>query len=455
VWNYTSDFRKPTMAAASVLRVGDYMLLDQQLGGLTRGDNGSSGYLGHHGSTCATSALRRSTCSLPRSSSPNNNSTSTSGRLVVGRGGISCSAASSHREAGSFDWKNPLAFLFPDWGAPPPSTTSRLTGAARDGTASDFLGWAPWVQGEFELVSVLGHGSYGVVHLALDRAGGRDVAVKLQAKTRKRLEQRKVLEKLRREVSVLTDLQACPQTVRLYATREDEEDTYLVMENLRGGTLAEMVDKAPDGRVAEADIIHSCRGILNFLAACHERGILYGDVKPANFIRDTGLLGVRAIDFGCSQRQSPNDVYFNSRCGTPAYFAPEVFRKCFTLEADLWSLGMMMYVFVTGRFPWWEDMSVVGPKEVEDRVMYQEVPFVEKEWAHVSPAMLDLVQRLLEKNPAQRISAAQALAHPVMNGKRVVSGPLPPPRADRIDVGTFRAINSSDEDPDCMCAGTT
>lgn len=261
-----------------------------------------------------------------------------------------------------------------------------------------------------------------------------------------------VLKKISREVDLLRELQECPQTVRLYGTREDEESTYMVMESIRGGTLADLVKSAPGGRLDEAEIIHTCRGILKFLNACHDRGILYGDVKPANFIHDAGILGVRAIDFGCAQQQSPNDVYFNSRCGTPAYFAPEVFRKCFTVEADLWSLGMMMYVFVTGRFPWWDDMTVVSAKEVEDRVMYHSVPFVDAEWAVASPAMRDLVERLLEKNPAQRITAAQALAHPVMNGKRVVTGPLPLPRADAMDMSAFRSVSMSDDENDAAFA---
>eukprot|EP00873_Tetraselmis_striata_P045608 jgi/Tetstr1/465872/TSEL_010489.t1 len=436
---------------ASVLRPSECRLLEA---------TAASGALGRDGLSCSLSYLQTPPrrCS-PASTRPGTAApASTSGRYCKppGRGGVGCAAASSHRDSG-FDWKNPLGFLFPADASAASSAdrTSRYTTAlspGAGGTKSASLGWAPWREGELDLVSVLGHGSYGTVYFALDRASKREVAVKRQDKTRKRLDVTKVLKKINREVDIMRELQACPQTARLYFTREDEDSTYMVMEVLRGGTLADLMAAAPNGRLNEAEVIHTCRGVLKFVAACHDRGVLYGDIKPANFIHDAGILGVRAVDFGCAQKQSSSDVYFKSRCGTPAYFAPEVFRKCFTLEADLWSLGMMMYVFVTGRFPWWDDMSVVSPKEVEDRVMYHTVPFVDKEWETVSPAMRDLVERLLEKNPAQRITAEQALAHPVMNGQRVVTGPPQMPRAEAMEMSAFRSISASDEDTDCSCA---
>eukprot|EP00951_Prasinocladus_malaysianus_P037431 scaffold402029_cov31-Prasinocladus_malaysianus.AAC.1 len=160
------------------------------------------------------------------------------------------------------------------------------------------------------------------------------------------------------------------------------------MEQIKSGTIEDLMKSSPD-KLSEKQIIHTAKGVLKMLAALHGAKILYGDVKPANFMYDGDEAELRVIDFGCSQRQ-PKDVYFRSRSGTPAYFAPEVYRKCYGFSADLWSLGIMLYQMVTGRFPWWSDATYISPRDAMDKVMYHKIPFNEEDWSHVSPELLDL-----------------------------------------------------------------
>eukprot|EP00191_Tetraselmis_sp_GSL018_P011756 CAMPEP_0177597788 /NCGR_PEP_ID=MMETSP0419_2-20121207/11921_1 /TAXON_ID=582737 /ORGANISM="Tetraselmis sp., Strain GSL018" /LENGTH=253 /DNA_ID=CAMNT_0019090027 /DNA_START=818 /DNA_END=1579 /DNA_ORIENTATION=- len=210
----------------------------------------------------------------------------------------------------------------------------------------------------------------------------------------------------------MQELQPCPQVARLFGCYEDFDNGYIVMEALQGGSLFELVSSRP---VDEMLLSRACKAIVEFLAACHDSDILYGDVKPTNFMFSAGTDSLRAIDFGCSQRQPKSDRYFSTRSGTPAYFAPEVFRKCYTLEADMWSLGMSMYQIITGHLPWWGDVTHVTPAEVMEKVLYQKIPYYESEWRGYSPELLDLVQNLLVHNPANRLKAAEALHHPAIS----------------------------------------
>eukprot|EP00191_Tetraselmis_sp_GSL018_P009789 CAMPEP_0177613370 /NCGR_PEP_ID=MMETSP0419_2-20121207/21914_1 /TAXON_ID=582737 /ORGANISM="Tetraselmis sp., Strain GSL018" /LENGTH=297 /DNA_ID=CAMNT_0019110013 /DNA_START=791 /DNA_END=1684 /DNA_ORIENTATION=- len=254
----------------------------------------------------------------------------------------------------------------------------------------------------------------------------------------------------------MQELQPCPQVARLFGCYEDFDNGYIVMEALQGGSLFELVSSRPvdemllsrackaiveflaachdsdilygdvkptnfmfsagtDSLRAEMLLSRACKAIVEFLAACHDSDILYGDVKPTNFMFSAGTDSLRAIDFGCSQRQPKSDRYFSTRSGTPAYFAPEVFRKCYTLEADMWSLGMSMYQIITGHLPWWGDVTHVTPAEVMEKVLYQKIPYYESEWRGYSPELLDLVQNLLVHNPANRLKAAEALHHPAIS----------------------------------------
>mmetsp|Transcript_14701 Transcript_14701/g.41375 ORF Transcript_14701/g.41375 Transcript_14701/m.41375 type:complete len:423 (+) Transcript_14701:226-1494(+) len=277
------------------------------------------------------------------------------------------------------------------------------------------MGWDLYNDEEFKGWTVLGRGSYGTVFQAEDQRTGRTVAVKKIRKNRRKMTREKVLERLQRESSILQELQVSAAVARFHRRCEDEESAYLVMERITpSDTLQDLMGARSGGRLTEPELLLVAKSILQFLAICHARGILYGDVKPANFMYSGGTSNVRVIDFGCSQRESSasNGGVFRTRCGTPAYFAPEVFRRSFTIKADVWSLGMMLYHLSIGRFPFWEEMSNVTPQQVMECVTHESIPFVAAEWSHLSHEFQELVTLLLEKNPIHRPSAAEALQHP-------------------------------------------
>ena len=108
-----------------------------------------------------------------------------------------------------------------------------------------------------------------------------------------------------------------------------------------------------------------CCGLIGVIVL-QTKCIVHGDVKPANFMlrqrfRDPlralergAAQGdwLKAVDFGCSQSYR-NKASLSRRTGTPVYMAPEVFKRDYLQASDMWSLGMMMYQLLTGRFPFW------------------------------------------------------------------------------------------------------
>jgi calcium-dependent protein kinase len=118
--------------------------------------------------------------------------------------------------------------------------------------------------------------------------------------------------------------------------------------------------------------------VLKVVAACHRNGVLHGDVKPANFVLKDKLHNplyssdinhlftpwLIAIDFGCSQYLGSKR--FTKRTGTPVYMAPEIFERDYQREADMWSVGIMLYQLFARRFPFWDTYEACRSARLEE-----------------------------------------------------------------------------------------
>mmetsp|Transcript_35022 Transcript_35022/g.83049 ORF Transcript_35022/g.83049 Transcript_35022/m.83049 type:complete len:221 (+) Transcript_35022:88-750(+) len=188
------------------------------------------------------------------------------------------------------------------------------------------------------------------------------------------------------------------------------------MELCKGGDLEGLLQDR--GRLTEAEAACCMKPIFEFLKACHKESICFGDVKPSNFMLlnadgSDSTMNMKAIDFGCSQRIL-DGVPLQIRMGTPIFFAPEVFRKWYGVEADCWSTGIMMYLMLSGSFPFWdeEDLVDLTPQDVMKRVITDEIEYPPEIWDNLSPEVNSLVRGLLDKNKSERITARGALEHP-------------------------------------------
>mmetsp|Transcript_7480 Transcript_7480/g.19205 ORF Transcript_7480/g.19205 Transcript_7480/m.19205 type:complete len:522 (+) Transcript_7480:2-1567(+) len=168
--------------------------------------------------------------------------------------------------------------------------------------------------------------------------------------------------------------------------------------------------------------------VLQFIEHCHSKGIVFSDVKPANFMlkfevppeaAPAPALVVKGIDFGCSQRlnqEQSNHEMLIKRTGTPAYWSPEVFMRFYDDKADLWSCGMMMYELMVGKLPFWDEIEKCTPRGVQRGVLQGEFDDKAPAFVRLSSEAKDLITRLVDRSPDTRITLQEAMQHPFILG---------------------------------------
>lgn len=298
----------------------------------------------------------------------------------------------------------------------PPRTTSQ-NHRTEQGKASGFSSKYAW--GE-----LLGQGAFGVVRVATHTISGQQYAVKQLAPSSTNW-QRRAIE---REVAIWSSLQACPNIAKLEEVIVEDNHTYLIQELCHGGDLQTQLEVS--GPFSEKEAAQAIWGVLSAIAECHAHGIYHGDVKPANFLLrhmyptiwhildpsvDKGEIVVKATDFGCSRQCTQNSCGLNECSGTLLYSAPEVLNRDYGLASDVWSVGIMLYQLLSGRYPFWDldieyldalPVDVIRESIREACVLYPDDP-----WDNVSLEAKDLINCLLTHNPADRLTAQQALQH--------------------------------------------
>ncbi|KAL6893671.1 hypothetical protein ACP4OV_007769 [Aristida adscensionis] len=274
------------------------------------------------------------------------------------------------------------------------------------------------VTDKYELGRELGRGEFGVTRLATDRATRERLACKSIPK--RRLRTAVDVADVRREVAIMASLPEHPALVRLRAAYEDGEAVHLVMELCDGGELFDRV--VARGRYTERAAAAAARTVAEVVRACHAHGVMHRDLKPENFLyasksEDAQL---KAIDFGLSVFFRPGER-FTEIVGSPYYMAPEVLRRSYGPEADIWSAGVILYILLCGAPPFWAETE----QGVARAILRGALDLERQPWPRISPAAKSLVRRMLHMDPAQRPTAQQVLEHPwVQNARRAPNVPL-------------------------------
>ncbi|XP_014489551.1 PREDICTED: ribosomal protein S6 kinase 2 beta [Dinoponera quadriceps] len=199
----------------------------------------------------------------------------------------------------------------------------------------------------FELLKVLGQGSFGKVFLVRKVVGkdsGTLYAMKVLKKATLKIRDR---ERTQMERNILVDVEH-PFIVRLHYAFQTEGKLYLILDFLRGGDLFSRLSK--EVMFTEEDVKFYLAELALALDHIHSLGVIYRDLKPENILLDTeGHIAL--TDFGLS-KQPLDDSYTYSFCGTVEYMAPEVVnRKGHSFTADWWSFGVLMFEMLTGALP--------------------------------------------------------------------------------------------------------
>lgn len=203
--------------------------------------------------------------------------------------------------------------------------------------------------GKYEIIKELGKGATSFVYLALDSFANRKVAIKLvKQEALQDKEHGKRFQKLfLAEASLAGKLQH-PHIVQIFDAEANDEDSYIVMEYVEGGTLEQYcrVDKLlPIARIIE--LIFKASKALDF---AHRNGIIHRDIKPANILL-TGASDIKISDFGAALSLASETTQVTG-VGSPAYMSPEQVRdQQLNHQTDIFSLGVVMYQLLTGKLP--------------------------------------------------------------------------------------------------------
>lgn len=252
---------------------------------------------------------------------------------------------------------------------------------------------------------ILGSGQFGVVYGGVHRKTGKEVAIKVIDKFRFPTKEERALKN---EVIILQNIDH-PAVVNLERMFETPERIFVVMQKMKGDML-EMILNSPKGRLSERQtkfIVHQILVALHFL---HFRDIVHCDLKPENVLlsgvtTSSGLPQIKLCDFGFA-RIIGRESFRRSVVGTPAYLAPEVLsNKKYNRTLDMWSVGVIIYVSVSGTFPFNEE------EDISDQIKNAAFMYPPNPWAEISSETQDLINKLLQVNKESRLSCQQALLH--------------------------------------------
>ena len=291
--------------------------------------------------------------------------------------------------------------------------------------------------GDFDIIKVIGRGTFGKVTLVRYKEDGKLYAMKAMSK--RKLSDEKNINNVLVEKEVLIQTKH-PFLVHAYFCFQTEAKIFIILDYVPGGELFRRL--IVDGRFSEQRTQLYVAEILLGIEALHKKGFIYRDLKPENILIDIdGYLKITDFGFAKGNITSSSSTT-SSFCGTPEYLAPEFFKQQpYTRSVDWWSLGALMYEMLDGNAPWYDE----NPKKMYMGILLNPLPIPN----FISPDAADLLLRLLEKDPKKRLGsgptdAEEIKEHPWFQNldwdkvyKKEVRSPYIPHVEDPTDTSQF------------------
>lgn len=299
----------------------------------------------------------------------------------------------------------------------------------------------------------IGEGAFGVVYKVKSKKFKFVRAMKKIAK--EKLNDPNDSESFVNEIKILQKLEH-PNIIKIYELFEDDENFYIVTEYIGEGNLLNKIEAMEDRDEVIIGIIMN--QLISAVAYLHKNNIVHGDLKPENimissnnlkakysfntsakidiqaldkicnknyigttlesnlnllkmkkvYFKNLSNFQIKLIDFGCSKVLSRKHYKYEDVIGTCHYMSPEVAQNKYNEKCDLWSCGVIMFVMLTGYFPF----SGENEKEIEENILNYKFSLKISELYHVSEQAKDLIRKLMIYDPNQRISAMEAINHP-------------------------------------------
>ncbi|CAF3786842.1 unnamed protein product [Rotaria sp. Silwood1] len=298
---------------------------------------------------------------------------------------------------------------------------------------------------------LLGTGAHGIVKTCRDRVTKQEYAVKIISKARHPNRTR-----VFKEIDIYYHCRGCENILSIIDFLEDDDYFYLVFQKMEGGPLLNHIMKRSRLTEREASLI--VRDIANGLNFLHSKGMCHRDLKPENILveRADSIVPIKLCDFdlGSAIRLNSNKTTpittpeLSTPVGSVEFMAPEVVDAWTSLEGslqiydkrcDLWSLGVIIYIMLSGYPPFYGTCGhICGWTKGEEcekcqnllfeRIQDGEFDFPDKDWKYISDEAKDLIKHLLVRDASLRLTAAEVLQHSwVKNSHELNEQPLNTP----------------------------
>jgi serine/threonine protein kinase len=282
----------------------------------------------------------------------------------------------------------------------------------------------------YQIIQPLGGGGFAHVYLAFDERLHREVALKvLHANLAENPEYRRFFEREARIIASLENLAVVP----IYDFGEVDNQLYLVMRYMRGGTLAERLYEAKKA-LPLAEVIALLERLAPTFDAMHQRGVIHRDLKPSNILYDETEQAYIA-DFGIARMQQATTQHTQTGMsfGTPQYSSPEQITGEGVLDhrTDIYSLGIILYQLLTTEYPFWSDTPLGWVYKHTEAP----IPDIRSVNRRLPEGLTAIIYKTLAKAPQDRYESVSALLADLKaaeKGQFIAAPPTAPLRAEAL-----------------------
>ncbi|NXP26003.1 DAPK3 kinase, partial [Scytalopus superciliaris] len=252
-------------------------------------------------------------------------------------------------------------------------------------------------------------GQFAIVRKCREKSTGVEYAAKFIKKRQSRASRRGVSrDEIEREVTILQQV-LHPNIVKLHDIYENKTDVVLILELVSGGELFDFL--AQKESLSEEEATRFIKQILDGVNYLHSKKIAHFDLKPENIMlldKNIPIPHIKLIDFGLAHKIE-DGVEFKNIFGTPEFVAPEIVNyEPLGLAADMWSIGVITYILLSGASPFLGDTK----QETLANITAVNFDFDEEFFSNTSDLAKDFIQKLLVKDTRKRLTIQEALSHP-------------------------------------------
>ena len=291
----------------------------------------------------------------------------------------------------------------------------------------------PKIIKNYQIEEELGSGAFSTVCKAINTKTGDKFACKIFPKSN--LSDKGDIERFQREINAMAFLRH-DNLVALYDLHWDETNFYLFLDFCPGGELFDYI--VDHDKLDEPSSAVIFKQIASAVQYCHNSGVAHRDLKPENILIDE-YPHIKVSDFGLCGFIAEQQL-MKTFCGSPCYCAPECLCRVQYdgRSSDVWSLGVILYAMVTGEHPWNISNTSIMLRQILKGAY--SVP------SHVSSPCKELITRMMQVNPKDRISIDDIMKHPWLKiaSKSKLKVPIMKPKTDLSNLPTLQGLKIAD-----------